>query len=168
MRTGRSILRAARVGAGFLRRAQPTRDIPEDFPADKKALKGLAQSLWQLSIALGHTMSAYSRLSKTRAISVSPDGLLGGKGYVLPLSEIREKLAAIIGSLSAITDALHDEVRAEHWQDMPKDVEEVVEEVEEVREDPEAEAEEEYEEEFGEAPNEGDETESSGEEAGEG
>ena len=151
-----ALVRAARASTGFLRRADlaPSgRDIPEDFPHDKKALKGLAQSLWQLSVALGHVMSAYSRLTKTRAVSISPDGQIGGKGYVMAVTDVREKLGSIIGTLSAITDSFHDEIHADHWQrDMSKDVKKIVDEVEEVREDPEAEADAEYAEEFGTPP----------------
>ena len=151
---GKQLMLAARVKNGHhLRLAGEVRSIPDDFPADKRALKALASSLWQLSVALGHVMSAHSRLSKTRALSISPDGLIGGRGYAISFQEVRADLAEVVGKLTTIADALHDEIQGPHWhKDIPPEVKSLIEDSEDVLDDPEGKADAEYQEEFGDNP----------------
>jgi len=95
----------------FLKRA-----IPKDFPYDPKALKPLAQTLWAMSVALGHTLTAHRQLSKVKSATVSPDGLFGGRGYVMSIKDVRKALYDAAEGLSAISDTLHDEINAPHWK----------------------------------------------------
>lgn len=130
--------------------ASQKRDIPKDHPYDPKALKPLSKALFAASVALGHTLSAYRHFSQLKSTTVSPDGKIGGKGYVMDMAEIRRKLWEASEALSAVSDAIHDEINAPHWQ--PKlalldendaeDVSRFVEEAEQVLDNPEEEAEE--------------------------
>jgi hypothetical protein len=126
------------------------RDIPEKFAYDPKALKPLAQALWAMSVALGHTLTAHRSLSRIKSSTISPDGLVGGRGYVMSIKDVRKALYDAAEGLSAISDTIHDEINAPHWK--PKlaelergdieSVERLVGEAEEVLENPEEEAEE--------------------------
>lgn len=130
------------------------RNIPKDHEFQARALKPLSKALWASTVALGHALTAYRHLSRLKSATVSPDGLMGGRGYVMKLSEMRQKLYEASEALSAISDTIHDEINAPHWKpklaqldDSDKeDVERFIEEAEDVMENPEGEAEEEIEE----------------------
>lgn len=127
------------------------RNIPKDHPYDPRSLKPMAKSLWATSVSLGHALTAYRHLSRLKSGTISPDGLLGGRGYVLGVAEIRKKLYDACEALSSITDTLYDEITAPHWKprlaqldaDEAEDVENFVEESQDILANPEEDAEEE-------------------------
>ena len=130
------------------------RKIPPDYNYNPKKRKALAKVLRATSAALGHSLSAYSTFTKIKSADVSPDGCLGGKGYVFKINEMRKAYMNAVEALSALSDSLYDEVQAPHWsvisrQETPEDKDEVaqiVSEAEEIREDPQEWAEEQEEE----------------------
>lgn len=121
------------------------RSIPSNFDFNTKITKDIAKVLRSTNMALGHAMSAYNRFNKMKSAQISPDGSLGGRGYVQKINSMRRAYTNITEALSAISDTLYDEIQGPHWvavidsQD-PEDKEEVLEileDVEEIREDPE-------------------------------
>lgn len=130
------------------------RNIPKDHDFQARALKPLSKALWASTVALGHTLTAYRHLSRLKSATVSPDGLMGGRGYVMKLAEMRQKLYEASEALSAISDTIFDEINGPHWK--PKlaqldesdkeDVTRFIEEAQDVMENPEADAEDEIEE----------------------
>ncbi len=96
---------------GHLKRA-----IPADYPYDPKAIKPLAKMLWAMSVALGHAMTAHRQFTKMKSATVSPDGLIGGRGYVMAVKDVRKALYDACEALSAISDTIHDEIHAPHWK----------------------------------------------------
>ncbi len=121
------------------------RNIPKDHPFDKRALKPLAKTLWASTVALGHALAAHRHLSRIKSATVSPDGLLGGRGYVMGLSDMRQKIYAASEALSTISDTLYDEINAPHWkpklaqldENDKEDVERFVEEAQQYMDSPE-------------------------------
>lgn len=121
------------------------REIGANFEFKATKLKPLATSLRASLIALGHTMSAYETFAKVKSATVSPDGALGGKGYIQKISEMRRQYMNVIEALSALTDTLYDEINAPHWnpaidEQSPREREEVqdiMQDVEDIRKDPE-------------------------------
>lgn len=135
------------------------REISADYKFDPINLRPLAQTLRATLMALGHATSAYNQFTKIKSARVSPDGSLGGRGYIQKIAEMRRAYMNCVEALSAISDTIYDEVNAPHWnpalagQD-PRErqkVQEIMEGVEEIREDPEDWAEEEQAEEDAEA-----------------
>ncbi len=130
------------------------RKIPSNHRFDPKALKPLSRMLWAMSVSLGHALTAYRQFTRLKSITVSPDGLVGGLGYVMSVKDVRSKLYEACEALSAISDTIHDEINASHWK--PKlgelekkeldEVKKLLGEAEQNLEDPEAEAEEDMEE----------------------
>lgn len=126
------------------------RNIPKDHPFDPRSLKPMAKALWAASVSLGHALTAYRHWSRLKSASISPDGMLGGRGYIMEVADIRQKLHSACDALSAITDTLHDEISAPHWKprlaelndNETEDIERFVEESEKILEHPEDEAEE--------------------------
>lgn len=92
------------------------RNIPKNHPFDAKALKPMAKALWATSVSLGHALTAYRHLSRLKSATISPDGMLGGRGYVMSVKDTRQKLNEACESLSAIADTLFDEIQAPHWK----------------------------------------------------
>lgn len=130
------------------------RNIPKGHSYDKRALKPLSKALWATSVALGHCLTAYRHLSRLKSTTISPDGLLGGRGYTMGLQDMRKRLHEAAESLSSISDTLYDEATAPHWKpqlaqldpDDAGDVNRFIEESQENIEDPESDAEDEIEE----------------------
>ena len=119
------------------------RAIPQGHKYNHRDLKPLARTLFAASVALGHSITAYKEFSRIKSSSISPDGMLGGKGYVMKVRDIRSHLQQAAELLSTITDTLHDELHAPHWQPEIREldgyggVEELIEESDEVLENPE-------------------------------
>lgn len=127
------------------------RNIPADHPYDPRALKPLSRMLWAMSVSLGHALTAYRQFTKLKSSTISPDGLLGGRGYIQPIKEVRQRLYEACEILSAISDTVHDEISAPHWKPKlsqldPNDAEDVrrfVEESQQILSNPEEDAQEE-------------------------
>ena len=120
------------------------RKIPPDYNYNPKKRKALAQVLRSTSASLGHALSAYSTFTKIKSADVSPDGCLGGKGYVFKIPEMRKAFMNAVEAFSALSDTLYDEVSAPHWSAVSRqesaeekaEIEQIVSEAEEIREDP--------------------------------
>ncbi len=125
------------------------RNIPKNYPYDPRSLKPLSKSLFATSVALGHVLAAHKHFSQVKSPAVSPDGHIGGRGYIMSMNEIRRKLWEASEALSAVSDALHDEINAPHWkpklaqldENDAEDVSRFVEEAQNVLDNPEEEAE---------------------------
>ena len=134
---------AAAEGASERRRdkGEMVRDI-SGFEYDKSKALLLKKALHNINVSLGTLISAMKELSILRGSEVTPDGKLGGRGFVMPFKELKAKLGTAITDLSDITDTLADELTNPNWElsDNEKKkvkkeneiIEEKVEEVEEI------------------------------------
>lgn len=111
------------------------REIPDDFKYNPKKLKYLKQVLHNVSTSLGTLTSALNTFSRMKGPEISPDGLLGGVGYIIPIREIKQTLISEIHSLSNIADCLADELTNPRWGIKDdSEVKKLIEEKEEVME----------------------------------
>ena len=109
------------------------REISEDFKYDKKKLKYIKRVLHNVNVALGTLVSAHNEFSRIKGPQISPDGLLGGLGYIMPIKEIKEILNDEIRKLSDIADCLADELTNPKWEaEDDKDVKKLLKEKEEI------------------------------------
>lgn len=121
------------------------REMHAEFKFKPGKLKPLAASLRATLMALGHVQSAYQTFTKIKSATISPDGNLGGKGYIQKITEMRRAYMNVSEALSALSDTLYDEINAPHWnpaveEQSPREREEVrdiMEDVEEIKQDPE-------------------------------
>lgn len=171
--TERRVLMAQQVSAEYMRKKtgmtrtagevrfvkdygpdEEARDITDSYVFNPKAKKPLAKVLWSISCALGHLISSYSTFTKIKASSISPDGKLGGKGYVQDISDMRKGFNDSMAVLSALQDTINDELNAPHWEaetvgtdskDEAK-IEEMMSDSDEINDDPEGFVEDEYQE----------------------
>lgn len=130
------------------------RIIQEDFEFNPKYLKPLAKVLQSSLLAMGHVISAQNEFARIKSAQISPDGALGGKGYIQKIGDMRRQFMNCVEALSAVTDTLYDEIQAPHWNPAKDaqsvrerdEVKDLMNNVDEIRSDPEAfaEAEEEF------------------------
>jgi len=121
------------------------RQIDSEFVFNAKHLKPLAKSMRSALMALGHTTSAYNRFVKIKSRNISPDGSLGGRGYIQKIPDMRRQLMNCVEALSAFTDTVFDELQAPHWDPAEdrltsrdrEEVFEIVEDAEQIKDDPE-------------------------------
>lgn len=123
------------------------RTIDPDFVFDAKNLEPLARTLRSILMALGHIQTARTTFTKIKGQRISPDGNLGGKGYIQGIKDIRKQLSNCDEALSSIVDTLDDEIRAVHWHPDVDDsgsdprardqVKQIMDDVEEIKDDPE-------------------------------
>jgi hypothetical protein len=126
------------------------REMAVAFEFDPSKLKPLAKCLRATLMALGHSQSAYHDFTKLKSAVISPDGNLGGKGYIQRIAEMRRMYMNVSEALSSLSDTIYDEINAAHWnpvasEEDPRerdDVAEIMDDVDELREDPEGFAEE--------------------------
>lgn len=130
------------------------RTITPDFSFDPENSKQLLQVLEFTLMALGHSMSAYDLFTKLNSSEISPDGALGGRGYVQTIKDMRRNYMNVVEALSAASDTLGDELHAPHWSAVSRqtdpqqrsDIENSLLQAEDIAEDPEGWAQEEMEE----------------------
>jgi hypothetical protein len=131
-------------------RGPSERDMNVAFEFDPTKLKPLAKCLRATLMALGHSQSAYHDFTKLKSAVISPDGNLGGKGYIQRIAEMRRMYMNVSEALSALSDTIYDEINASHWNTTSSegdprertDVVEIMDDVEEIKDDPEGFAEE--------------------------
>lgn len=116
------------------------REIPDDFKYNPKKIKHLKRVLHNVTISLGTLTSSLIELSKLKGPDISPDGLLGGRGYIIPFKEVKETINNAARDLSDVADTLADELSNPRWdvkddkdvKKLIKEKEEAIEKVEEV------------------------------------
>ena len=126
------------------------REIGEEFYFKPKHLKPLAMTLRASLMSMGHAITAYNAFTRIKSADVSPDGNLGGKGYIQKIADMRRQYMNIVEALSALSDTLYDEINAPHWHPQAdtggprerEEVREIMDDAEEIRQDPEGWAEE--------------------------
>jgi len=108
------------------------REIPDDFKYDKKKIKHLKHILHNSNVALGTLTSILNEFSKLKGPDISPDGLLGGIGYIIPVKDIKQSVNSAVHSLSDVADCIADELSNPKWNtEDDKEVKELIKEKDE-------------------------------------
>ncbi len=117
-----------------------------DFKYDKESMKPLSICLEAVNGSQALALKAMAEFSQMPSRTVSGDGLLGGKGYIQSVQEMRKKLTNVAEALSAVSDTLRDEVSAPHWaalsrelsDDDAEDIQENIDDADDIADDPES------------------------------
>ena len=111
------------------------------FEYDPSKATILKKALHNINVSLGTMISAMKDLSILRGSDITPDGMLGGRGFIMPFKEVKSKINAAITDLSDVTDTLADELTNPKWglsdsekKKVKKENEIIEEEVQEVEE----------------------------------
>ncbi len=110
------------------------REIPDDFKYNPKKLKHLKHILHNVTVALGTLTSCLNEMSKIKGPDVSPDGLLGGKGFIMPLKDIKQTVYTTVHDLGNVADSIADELENPRSNIKDKEVDKLIKEKEEVEE----------------------------------
>jgi len=121
------------------------REISEDFEWNAKYLKPLTLVLRSTLMAMGHALSGQNVFARVKSADISPDGNMGGRGYIQKIADMRRQYMNVVEALSALSDTLHDELKAPHWHIKDtdggdrarKEVQEILQDANEILKDPE-------------------------------
>lgn len=123
--------KVAKIVSRYLR-AQGRADSP-DFNPDLRSLLSLEEILLPLTRAQKNLTRAFTLFVNMKAPKVTPDGMVGGKGFVMSLGEIKNTINDSIERLSQVIDAVDDEVSNNPvWVALKKQREEEQQQVEEL------------------------------------
>ena len=92
------------------------RDGIENFKFNDNGIKSVANVYKFLAQAFMNLVKANNVFAACKSSQISPDGKLGGKGYIKPIKEIRENFSASVNILSELIDTFHDEVNSPYWK----------------------------------------------------
>ena len=127
------------------------RDIRvQDFNWTPESLRELSKILWASQRAHSYSMAAFRLFSKIPSSQISPDGMLGGRGYIQNIKDMRTSLSQAAEVLSSFTDTIDDEINAPHWKSSgieDPSADELVQQSEDVKENPDGFVQEEFQEE---------------------
>lgn len=68
-----------------------------------------------MRLSLGTLSKALEEVNSVNSDAISPDGKLGGRGYVMSVRDIKQKLVEMITELSNIRDTFTDELKNPGW-----------------------------------------------------
>ena len=119
------------------------RQIPDDYKYNSKKLKHLKHVLHNINVSVGTLFSSLNEFIHVKGPDISPDGNLGGYGYILPIKEIKQDLYQMIQKLGDISDCIADELTNPKWnasddkevKDLIKEKNKVEEKVEDINPD---------------------------------
>jgi hypothetical protein len=119
------------------------REIPEDYKYKPAKIKHLKKVLHNVSVALGTLTSSLNEFSRIKGPDISPDGRLGGVGYIMALTDIKQSINSAVHNLSNVADCIADELTNPRWEasedkevkELIKEKDDAVEKVDEVSDD---------------------------------
>lgn len=85
------------------------------FSPDPKNFEALCKVEAKLDVCLKFLSQAMHEFYALKSIDVSPDGKLGGRGFILEIPEIRNRLHGAVENVSGLIDTIYDETRGKHW-----------------------------------------------------
>lgn len=118
MKRDRLTLRVAAAESAAEKKKNSRGDVArniEGFEYDQSKAVPLKKALHNINVSLGTLISAMKDLSILRGSEITPDGMLGGRGFIMPFKELKVKLSNAITDLSDVTDTLADELTNPNW-----------------------------------------------------
>jgi len=115
----------------------PSRDSHRNldgFEYDPSKATVLKKALHNINVSLGTLLAAMKDLALLRGSEITPDGMLGGRGFIMPFRDMKLKINSAIGDLSDITDTIADELTNPKWGLSPEEKKKVKREKQEIEE----------------------------------
>ena len=117
----------------------------EGFQFKDQGIKAIASTYKHLAKAFMELAKANNTFSSCKSSQISPDGRLGGRGYVISIRDIRGSFGTIMNGMSELIDTFHDEVNSPYLKktiiednpiikDILSDAEEIIDKAEDIEE----------------------------------
>jgi len=84
----------------------------DGFKFKDQGIKSIANTYKHLAKSFMELAKANHTFSSCKSSQISPDGKLGGRGYVLSIRDIRGSFGNIMNAMSELMDTFHDEVNS--------------------------------------------------------
>jgi len=111
-KTAETAKRMARKRIAAKQSEDMVREGLDGFQFKDQGIKSIARTYKHLAKAFMELAKANSTFSSCKSSQISPDGRLGGRGYVLSIRDIRGSFGNIMNSMSELIDTFHDEVNS--------------------------------------------------------
>ena len=106
----------------------------DGFEYDPSKATVLKKALHNINVSLGTLLAAMKDLALLRGSEITPDGMLGGRGFIMPFKDMKSKINSAISDLSDITDTIADELTNPKWGLSPEEKKKVKKEKEQIEE----------------------------------
>ena len=118
----------------------------EGFKFKDQGIKSIAKTYKHLAKAFMELAKANNTFSSCKSSQISPDGKLGGRGYVLSIRDIRGSFGNVMNAMSELIDTFHDEVNSPYLKktiiednpiikDILSDAEDIIDKAEDLEEE---------------------------------
>lgn len=88
----------------------------DNYNFKDKGVRSVAKTYKNLAEAFLCMSKAVNSFTSCKSSEISPDGKLGGKGYIQPIKNIRSSMAECLNLMSELIDTFHDEVNSPYWK----------------------------------------------------
>jgi hypothetical protein len=88
----------------------------DNYSFKDKGVRSVAKTYKNLAEAFLCMSKAVNNFTSCKSSEISPDGKLGGKGYIQPIKNIRSSMAECLNLMSELIDTFHDEVNSPYWK----------------------------------------------------
>lgn len=106
----------------------------QGFTPKKENLMALMKVEAKLDICLKYLSQAMSEFYALKSVDISPDGKMGGRGFILEVPEVRARLYGSVENISGLIDTIYDEINGDHWKALNQQVD-VSQNLEEIEQD---------------------------------
>lgn len=94
----------------------------QGFVPKKENLMALMRVEAKLDVCLKYLSQAMSEFYALKSVDITPDGRMGGRGFILEVPEIRARLYGSVENISGLIDTIYDEINGEHWKALNQQV----------------------------------------------
>jgi hypothetical protein len=88
----------------------------DNYQLKDNGVRAVAKTYKHLADSFLCMTKAVNAFTSCKSSEVSPDGKLGGKGYIQTIKEIRSAMADSLNIMSELIDTFHDEVNSPYWK----------------------------------------------------
>ncbi len=87
-----------------------------NFDFNENGLKSIVKTYDCLATAFASMSAAANVFNKIKSSQISPDGKIGGTGFILEIKSIRNAMSEVVNNISGLIDTFYDEINSPYWQ----------------------------------------------------
>lgn len=102
------------------------RQLDDAPPYDKEKIVHVKSLIKAIGMSLEGLHEAVRELSSVKSHVISPDGKLGGRGYVMSIKDFKDTLSSSMNSVSNLMDTIADELTNPSWELSKEDIDTIL------------------------------------------